>query len=330
MFQLSVGRIAREYCVLSFNAMSPVVDLEDSNIYQWKQAGPVCAHVREDIGKVATTWFSASAHCRHTWVELSTLTFSLIAIRIGTGRRHQIRTHITHIGHPTVLDAKYADAAAWEPEAFALRCRIRDAGNSIATEVPLHSRRFSTVYPAHVGLDPISLNPALLEMMMEAGSESSVAVPQSSTSGLATSVVDHRSLSLAKSAGTWSRDGPCSRAPRRVDEEGRDKDRCMVCGEFGHWSRECPNGGKGRCLVCGIMGHRARDCPEGAELCAFCGRIGHAQQECPQLYPDYDFRTPYCFDFNSEGCCKFGNKCPFQHIKPTRTMGSGRSRDGQA
>lgn len=312
MFQISVGRIAREYCVLSFNAMSPTVDLEDSNIYQWKQAGPVCAHVCEDVGKVATTWFSAIAHCRHTWVNLSTLTFSLIAIRIGTGRRHQIRTHITHIGHPTVLDAKYADATAWEPEAIALRRRMH-ADSSCAPEVPLHSRRFSTVFPAHVGLDPVSLNPALLEMMH--GFEMPLALPQTNTT---TSRRDHPELTVTKSPGVWSRDGPCSKAPRRIDDDGRDKDRCMVCGEFGHWSRECPNGGKNRCLVCGAMGHRARDCPEGAEYCAYCRRVGHAQQECPQLYPGYDFRTPQCFDFISEGICKFGHKCPFQHTKPQR------------
>lgn len=326
MFQLSVGGIAREYCVLSFNAMSPAVDREVSNIYQWKQAGPVCAHVREDVGKVATTWFSAIAHCRHTWEDLSTLKFSVIAIRIGTGRRHQIRTHITHIGHPTVLDAKYTDAV-WEPEAFALQCRNRCKSDADIAGFPLHNRRFSTVYPAHVGLDPISLNPALLEMT--AGCENLEAVLQKPVNNSATPSLDHSSATLAKSGSTWSRHGPCSKAPRRVDEEGRDKDRCMVCGEFGHWSRECPNGGKDRCLVCGKMGHRARDCPEGAEVCAFCRRIGHSQQECPQLYPGYDFRTPYCFDFRSDGICKFGKKCPFQHIKPRETMGSEMYRDDQ-
>merc|ERR1711971_1525990 len=72
---------------------------------------------------------------------------------------------------------------------------------------------------------------------------------------------------LTQSESYWSRDGPCSRASRRVDSEGRDRDRCMVCGQFGHWSRECPNGGQNRCLVCGLMGHRARDCPEGGDTC---------------------------------------------------------------
>ena len=33
--------------------------------------------------------------------------FSLVAIRIGSGRRHQIRAHTGHIGHPTVSDGRY-------------------------------------------------------------------------------------------------------------------------------------------------------------------------------------------------------------------------------
>merc|ERR1712118_330695 len=52
------------------------------------------------------------AHCtinvpnaREQWV-------SLVAIRICTGRRHQIRAHAAHIGHPVVSDAKYALANA--------------------------------------------------------------------------------------------------------------------------------------------------------------------------------------------------------------------------
>eukprot|EP00413_Alexandrium_margalefii_P011602 CAMPEP_0204526612 /NCGR_PEP_ID=MMETSP0661-20131031/8538_1 /ASSEMBLY_ACC=CAM_ASM_000606 /TAXON_ID=109239 /ORGANISM="Alexandrium margalefi, Strain AMGDE01CS-322" /LENGTH=137 /DNA_ID=CAMNT_0051532467 /DNA_START=92 /DNA_END=501 /DNA_ORIENTATION=- len=33
--------------------------------------------------------------------------FSLVAVRIATGRRHQIRTHVAHVGHATLCDGKY-------------------------------------------------------------------------------------------------------------------------------------------------------------------------------------------------------------------------------
>lgn len=39
--------------------------------------------------------------------------FSLVAIRIRTGRRHQIRIHAAHLGHPTVCDGKYTPAATF-------------------------------------------------------------------------------------------------------------------------------------------------------------------------------------------------------------------------
>ena len=32
---------------------------------------------------------------------------SLLAVRIGTGRTHQIRVHAQHIGHPILGDTKY-------------------------------------------------------------------------------------------------------------------------------------------------------------------------------------------------------------------------------
>merc|ERR1711971_30354 len=32
---------------------------------------------------------------------------SIVAIQICTGRRHQIRAHMRHVGHPTVADGKY-------------------------------------------------------------------------------------------------------------------------------------------------------------------------------------------------------------------------------
>lgn len=315
MFQISVGRIAREYCVLAFNCMLPLSDVVDSKMYQWKQAGPICAHIRDDVGKKATTWFSAAAHAKQTWRELSTLTFSLIAIRIGTGRRHQIRTHITHLGHPSVLDAKYADSSVLEVEADKLSQRLLMTHGMQVRASPLHSRRFQTVYPQHIGVDAQTLNPALTEILsgQEISSYRDPLLPNA-VSASPSPTCNQEPLPLQKPRGPWSREGPCSRAPRRKDAEGRDKDRCIVCGQFGHWSRECPNGGRSRCLVCGQMGHRARDCPEGGDTCLYCGKIGHLQKECPQLHPGADAWRPVCFDFEMDGHCKFGKRCPFRHV----------------
>jgi len=319
MFQISVGRIAREYIVLSFNVMRPLSNVVDSKMFQWKQAGPICAHVCEEVGRTATTWFTAAAHGQHTWTDLGTLTFSLIAIRIGTGRRHQIRTHITHIGHPTVLDAKYADVSVIESEAQQLGRRLLQSQGLQVPAPPLQSRRFRSVYPQHLGVDPESLNPALLILAGVEPPPLALDGAMQPLGGLTTRA-EGQALSLmapprrSSTGGPWSRNGPCSRAPRRVDLEGRDRDRCMVCGQFGHWTRECPNGGKDRCLVCGQIGHRAKECPEGGDTCLFCGKVGHQQKECPQLHPGADAWKPMCFDFKTEGYCRFGKTCPFSHL----------------
>lgn len=42
--------------------------------------------------------------------------YSLVAIRIVTGRRHQIRVHTAHVGHPTVTDGKYTAAATFNSD----------------------------------------------------------------------------------------------------------------------------------------------------------------------------------------------------------------------
>jgi len=56
--------------------------------------------------------------------------YSLVAIRIVTGRRHQIRVHTAHIGHPTVCDGRYTAKPTflsdrqWCPRNFLHRHRL--------------------------------------------------------------------------------------------------------------------------------------------------------------------------------------------------------------
>ncbi|CAE8738096.1 unnamed protein product, partial [Polarella glacialis] len=56
--------------------------------------------------------------------------FSLLKVRIATGRRHQIRVHMAHIGHPVVCDGKYTarttfhDDLQWCPRNFLHRHRL--------------------------------------------------------------------------------------------------------------------------------------------------------------------------------------------------------------
>jgi len=57
-------------------------------------------------GKPCCTWLRVLAHASHRKRAAS-----LVAIQIVTGRRHQIRSHASHIGHPTWRDGKYTTPA---------------------------------------------------------------------------------------------------------------------------------------------------------------------------------------------------------------------------
>jgi 23S rRNA pseudouridine1911/1915/1917 synthase len=67
--------------------------------------------------------------------------FSLLAVRIHTGRTHQIRVHLRHLGHPILGDALYFDpkAASGEMRAFVER---------IAKRPLLHAWKIAFPHPA--------------------------------------------------------------------------------------------------------------------------------------------------------------------------------------
>merc|ERR1712193_392399 len=53
--------------------------------------------------------------------------------------------------------------------------------------------------------------------------------------------------------------------PGSSSNRGQPKDRCLMCGKFGHWIKDCPDGDK--CLLCGEAGHWAKDCWMGGDKC---------------------------------------------------------------
>jgi 23S rRNA pseudouridine1911/1915/1917 synthase len=72
--------------------------------------------------------------------------FSLLRVRIGTGRTHQIRVHLSSIGHPIVGDRLYGAPAAipgvpplgrFFLHAYRLRFLSPSSGEPIVVESPL-------------------------------------------------------------------------------------------------------------------------------------------------------------------------------------------------
>jgi 23S rRNA pseudouridine1911/1915/1917 synthase len=58
--------------------------------------------------------------------------FSLLELDLKTGRTHQIRVHLKHLGHPIAGDSTYGAAST-----------------SGAPRVSLHARRLAFAHPAH-------------------------------------------------------------------------------------------------------------------------------------------------------------------------------------
>lgn len=138
-WQLDTGQIAREYVVLCHGWIAPSLQEIDAPVHHISAKSPAKKAFPEkscsrsmviEMGKPAQTSIRVLAHAkRGAWK------FSLIVCRIRTGRRHQIRAHLLHIGHPTVADGKYTRAQVftndleWCPRNFLHRQRLvfRDA-----------------------------------------------------------------------------------------------------------------------------------------------------------------------------------------------------------
>ncbi|XP_065069500.1 uncharacterized protein LOC135694609 [Rhopilema esculentum] len=86
--------------------------------------------------------------------------------------------------------------------------------------------------------------------------------------------------------------------PNKGQSSGGGGSGCHKCGEDGHFARECPNkgqssgGGGSGCHKCGEDGHFARECPNnqssggGGSGCHKCGEDGHFARDCPNKGPD--------------------------------------------
>lgn len=65
-----------------------------------------------DSGRPAETHFRSSAHLALAQDgDAGSGAYCIVVVRIRTGRRHQIRAHTRHLGHPTVADSWYCPEA---------------------------------------------------------------------------------------------------------------------------------------------------------------------------------------------------------------------------
>ncbi|CAE8657803.1 unnamed protein product [Polarella glacialis] len=97
--QLNAGEISRDYVVLCHGWVPTQLQDIRARVY-WRGLLPTSSG---ELGKPSRTQLKVLAHAARKGSALS-----LVAVRIATGRRHQIRSHFSHMGHPTVCDGKYA------------------------------------------------------------------------------------------------------------------------------------------------------------------------------------------------------------------------------
>ncbi|CAE8609483.1 unnamed protein product, partial [Polarella glacialis] len=118
--QLNLGVLVRDYVVLCHGWLSQARGIIEARV-RWGDVLP---------GRTQPERSSISKFGKPAKTHIRLLAFSLLAIRISTGRRHQIRVHCAHVGNPIVCDGRYSAQQAvltdqkWSPRNFLHRCRL--------------------------------------------------------------------------------------------------------------------------------------------------------------------------------------------------------------
>lgn len=96
--QMIAGSVTKAYCALVHGAVQPV----SGEIRGPIDRDPLAPHRRivTPNGYPALTFYTVEENYR---------TGSLVKIRLGTGRTHQIRVHMSSLGHPLIGDKMYGD-----------------------------------------------------------------------------------------------------------------------------------------------------------------------------------------------------------------------------
>ena len=101
-FQLSAGLITRDYTSLCHGW---IVDRDEVRAsVTWSDARFAPSKVKRPGPGGAKSFLKTLALLALCNLSNSNTAMSLLGIRIATGRKHQIRVHLAHIGHPTVSD----------------------------------------------------------------------------------------------------------------------------------------------------------------------------------------------------------------------------------
>jgi len=112
--QLDLAAVEREYVILVHGWLDPEVVIVNARV---KRVDGHMSNVAPD-GKPAATRIKVVGHYEVSdGVDSEPFgRYSLVLARLITGRSHQIRTHMCHLGHPVVCDAKYNTLSALQSD----------------------------------------------------------------------------------------------------------------------------------------------------------------------------------------------------------------------
>jgi len=118
--QFGLRRVLKEYVCLCFGAVPPVPRLLNDRLEEVRMSTNMKCSFVSDRGSHACTEIEAVAVLLR---ECGQRFMSLVQVRLHTGRLHQIRAHLAHLGHPLAGDRLYGGSADPWPGRIFLHAR---------------------------------------------------------------------------------------------------------------------------------------------------------------------------------------------------------------
>ncbi len=121
----------------------------------------VCGHLKDETGvidlpigrslknrkKMAVTNLNSRPAVTHYSVIEKFRSYDLLEVTLETGRTHQIRVHLSHLGHPVFGDPEYGGREKWHRGIFAPERPLAKRLLGIMSRQALHARRLEFDHP---------------------------------------------------------------------------------------------------------------------------------------------------------------------------------------
>ena len=132
-------KIERKYLAIVWGVPSPVKDTINKNLSRDKKNRMIMSVPNEDyIGKKAVTHYNIIEDLGYV---------SLIECQLETGRTHQIRAHMKHIGHPIFNDVRYGGDKILKGTIFNKYKQFVDNCFKIMPRQALHAKTLGFLHP---------------------------------------------------------------------------------------------------------------------------------------------------------------------------------------